>query len=96
MYRALAVPIMALIAAAAMAQTVNELKQKPQSPPTLIPDVPAGKDPMNRNPDPAVDTPAAKAMPQPASGTNGGPDCHVRRADTDTGFVVVCEERDGS
>jgi hypothetical protein len=95
MYRALAVPILALIAAAAFAQTVNDFKPGTETPSTAIPEIPAGDDPMNRKPDPARETPAEKAMPQPAVGMNGGPDCHVRRANTDTGFVVVCEENNG-
>ncbi len=92
MFRVLTLPMVALIAAAALAQTGNDPKPAPETPPTSIPEVPAGDDPMNRDPDPAADSPAAKLMQEPAGG-NGRPDCRVRRADTDTGFIVVCEER---
>ncbi len=51
---------------------------------------------MDRKPDPAGGTPAAKVLLQPAGSTTGDAqdNCHVRRADTDTGFIVVCDERD--
>jgi hypothetical protein len=98
MYRAFIV-IVALIAAAAAAQTMNELKTGTGEVQTLVPDIPAGDDRMDRQPDPAAGRPAAKDLPHPAIGVNGGSgksgaECRVRRADTDTGFVMVCEESD--
>ncbi|MBA2723596.1 MAG: hypothetical protein H0U56_12040 [Methylibium sp.] len=94
MYRPLAVAAMALIAAAAMAQTVQDLKNAPESAPRMIPEIPAGTDPMDRKPDPAADEPAAKTLQQPAATADDGGKCQVRRAETDTGFVVVCDEDD--
>lgn len=96
MIRVATVAAIAMIAVAAVAQTVKSgadvpaAEKIPSQADTPIPEIPAGADPMERRPDPAVDTPAAKSLPRPAAGD--GPDCRVRRADTDTGFVVVCEE----
>jgi hypothetical protein len=101
MIRATTIALTVLMATAASSQTVKDIREAPDAgksppqiptqPPEQIPDVPAGTDPMNRQPDPAAGTPAAKASPNPAAG-GGETSCRVRRADTDTGFVVVCEE----
>lgn len=95
MLRSLAVVAVVLIGVAALAQTGKDVDGAPQTPPTLIPEIPAGADPMDRRPDAAASTPAAKALTQPAGKASGSAECRVRRADTDTGFVVVCEELDG-
>lgn len=96
MYRSLAALMLCIVAAAAAAQTVKNLQGGSETPSMSIPDVRVGQDPMDRKPDPAAGTPAAKTLPQPAAPAAGdaNENCRVRRADTDTGFVVVCEEPD--
>ena len=93
MIRAATVVAMLLLATAAASQTAKSFREAPEAvkSPTQIPDVPAGADPMNRQPDPAGGTPAARPASKPAE-RSPEKNCRVRRADTDTGFVVVCEE----
>ena len=95
MHRAFIAFVMASLAAVALAQTVNGFRGGADATPTQIPEIPAGTDPMDRKPDPAADSPAAKTLTQPAGSATGDAECHVQRADTDTGFVVVCEEQNG-
>lgn len=59
--------------------------------PTAVPEIPAGDDPMDRRPDPAAGTPAAERTTQTEDAAPNGTDCEVQHADTDTGFIVVCE-----
>ncbi len=59
--------------------------------PTNIPDIPAGTEPMDREPDPAEGTAAAISPPRGSDSRSDDTRCRVERADTDTGFVVVCE-----
>lgn len=88
--------LIAAIAAVAAAQTVKnpDDAQGSRTSQTMIPEIPAGADPMDRRPDPAAGTPGASALRQPGAAGEESSNCRVRRADTDTGFVVVCEEAD--
>jgi hypothetical protein len=92
MYRVPVALAIALIAAAAAAQTTEELN--PGAKTTLMPGVETDDAGMDRPPDPAAGAPVDKTLPQPAAADRSDANCRVRRADSDTGFVVVCEEED--
>jgi hypothetical protein len=66
----------------------------PGTAPTDIPDIPAGEDPMRRQPDPAAGSGAAQgpaAAGEEDHRASGETVCRVERAATDTAFIVVCE-----
>jgi hypothetical protein len=97
--------LIAALAAAQMPQDAQPNSGNPSDPPyetptegpadtpaTAIPEIPAGDDPMDRRPDPAAGTAAAAGSPQSAgAAAQDSTTCKVRRAATDTGFIVVCE-----
>ena len=92
MIRATVAALLVLMAVVAVAQTSSKPGEVRAPQPILIPEIPAGADPMERQPDPAAGTPAAKPLRQPGARGDASAGCRVQRADTDTGFVVVCEE----
>ena len=93
--------IAALLAAFAAAQisngdriptpgTASGTGDQPGAAAATIPEVPAGAKPMDRRPEPAG-TPAAQGAPKSGNAASDETECHVKRAHTDTGFIVVCE-----
>ena len=94
MIRATSLVAMVLMGAAA-AQTADQIREKADTvrPAIQVPEMPAGSDPMKRQPNSAAGTPAARSRPE-AAPDHADANCRVRRADTDTGFVVVCEHAD--
>lgn len=90
MFRTFTVALAISLAAVAAAQTVKDLKGTPDRTVTE----PAGaRTQWNGSAPSPKDTPAEKAPSPAKDGAANGPDCEVRRADTDTGFIVVCVER---
>ncbi len=90
-YYVLAAALVGAVAAAQVPGPDPAASPGSGKPATLVPDITAGSDPMNRKPDPAEGTAAALGRPQERKGDAADTKCRVERADTDTGFVVVCE-----
>ena len=93
MIRAIAVAVMVLSAAAAAAQTVKDSGERPETPEPLTsdPGSPGGERPDGPSAGPGGRDASVGRPSLPAAGERDA-NCRVRRADTDTGFVVVCEE----
>lgn len=88
---AAAAALIAALAAAQMPQDEQSDRGASLTPATAIPDIPAGDDPMGRQPDPATASPAAAERASPKDDAAQATTCKVQRAATDTGFIVVCE-----